>query len=399
MVQSITNNLQSYNTYSSYKRAKNVPKYGINYSPIQTSFKGSTLSIRKSQILTSTLALIGGIASFLGINKNQPDFEKYFEEISKMPPKTFENGELVQNKNLIPYAEMLDNLNTKQKKKFVKVFCEKTGFPDLAKVQNIMDEEIKRAIYTSMEGSGIKPVFAAYTSSCSLGRASALPGSDCDGLFIVTDKPFNLVYLNRATIGNEINQRLLDTQGMHYPELFSINELLPFVELSNIIFEKIKTPQKIENYKNNLKRNDQDFIKAGEFNLDIAAKIKKDSIKNMMYLTGMFVEELRAGHILINNIDKKTLDKIQNSALYKYSNVVRQEGFQDNVKPKWENRKKMASEFNSMSDDEKFEICSEILKSSMGIQKPNPSKCYEDFEMGNILELIDKLTTFRQFMK
>ena len=257
-----------------------------------------------------------------------------------------------------------------------------------------MDNEIKRAIEVCFKDSDAKPLFAGYSSVCSVGRAVALPGSDCDGLFIVSNKSYGKNVPVRSDIGNEINQRILDTQGTHYPELFAIDELMPYVQMADEIFEEIKTTEKIESYKQNLMRSNQDFIKAGEFNLDIASKINNNQDKNMMYLTAMFVELIRSGHVLINNLDEDLLKKIKKSALYKYSNIVRQEGFKDNIKPKWANRVKMTSEFNSKSDEEKFEICRGILKASMGIHEQNPSNMYADFDMGNISELNSKLTSW-----
>ena len=336
---------------------------------------------------------IPALSSIALINNNN-NFKEYFAKTGHIPTYIWIDGKPTHNPELDIYIEKIDNLTSKEKKQFVKAFCEETGFPNLDDVQKKMDNEIKRAIEVCFKDSDAKPLFAGYSSVCSVGRAVALPGSDCDGLFIVSNKSYGKNVPVRSDIGNEINQRILDTQGTHYPELFAIDELMPYVQMADEIFEEIKTTEKIESYKQNLMRSNQDFIKAGEFNLDIASKINNNQDKNMMYLTAMFVELIRSGHVLINNLDEDLLKKIKKSALYKYSNIVRQEGFKDNIKPKWANRVKMTSEFNSKSDEEKFEICRGILKASMGIHEQNPSNMYADFDMGNISELNSKLTSW-----
>lgn len=386
--------VQNYNFYSYNQR-----KYNNTTCSANINFKSSSKSIRKTAMaLTLFPASIAGLFNaFKG--KNKFDAEEYFYKVWKMPTTIyFPDKEPIQNPELQEYVNKLDNLTKKQKKEFVRIFCEKTGFPNLDKVQEKMDNEILRAIAVAFAKTDNRPVFAAYSSNCSVGKSTALPGSDCDGLFIVAAKPLNLNEINRFKIGTEINQRILETQGSHFPELFSIDELIPYIELSNKIFEKIKTEQKIENYEKNLLRSDQDFVKAGEFNIDIESYIKDENTKNMLYLTAFFVEEYRAGHILLNYIDNDIKDLIETSAMYKYSNVVRQEGFKNNSKPKWDNRIKMCSEFESKSDDEKFKICSEILKSTMGVKQENISGSYDDFDMGNILDLIDILTSFRKYL-
>ena len=387
MINSVSN-INPYNLYYS----KNLKNKNIQ-PPSPISFQGKTIDTLKALSIS-----IPALSSLAFINKNNY-FDEYFDKVSQIQTYIWVDEKPHINPEFNAYIERLDNLNPKEKRQFVKAFCRKTGFPNLKKVQENMDNEIKRAIDVCFKDSDASPLFAGYASSCSVGRAVALPGSDCDGLFIVSDRAYGGKIPYRWDIGNEINQRILETQGMHYPELFAIQELIPYIEMADEIFEKIKTPEKIESYKQNLKRSDQDFLKAGEFNLDLASKITNDQDKNMMYLTAMFVEELRAGHVLINNLDKDLLNRIENSALYKYSNVVRQEGFKNNIKPKWANRIKLASEFNSKTDDESFEICKEILKSSMGIHENSQNDIYENFDMGNILELVSKLTSWGQFLK
>ena len=385
---------QNYNLYSYSSRKYNKINHpNINFKAEQTIHK-----IIPARTFISTA--IKKIFAFFNKRDNSFNFEKYFKKISTLPTNIYlPDGKSELNPELLKYARMLDNLSKKQKREFVKTFCKKTGFPNLKKVQKTIDKEILRAVNKTFEQSDAKPAFVAYASSCSVGRGTALPGSDCDGLFIVADKSFERWKVNRFILGEEINQRILETQGSHFPELFSIDDLVPYIKLSNEIFERIKTPQKIKNYEQNLLRSDQDFVKAGEFNIDIASKIINEDTKNMLYLTSFFVEEYRAGHVLLNNLDDYTKAIIEKSAMYKYGNVVRQEGFKNNSKPKWNNRIKMCSKFNFMPDSKKFKICSEILKSSMGVKQNNISGCYEDFDMGNILDLVDMLTSFRKYLK
>jgi len=327
-------------------------------------------------------------------NLRKIDFKEYFEKGKFIPAEIWENGVLMKNSEAENYVKALDNLDSAQKKEFVKEFCLQTGFPDLDKVKSKIDKEIIKTVNNVCRNAGYKPLFIGYSSACSAGRGTALPGSDCDGLFIAVDKKIDFRALNRAILGDSINQRLINAAGEHYPELFNIHQLMEYVQLADKLFKKFKTPGKIESYKKNLLRSDSDFIKAGGFNIDLAAEVKNPKTKNMLYLTSLFVEELRAGNVLINNLDKETLQKIKSSALYKYSNAARQEGFQNNTKAKWENRKKLCKKFPRMNPDEQFEICREIFKSSLGIVKAHGGNCFEYADLGNIKEFINIITEF-----
>lgn len=357
-----------------------IKKYGKENSRFSEPFNSSSVAFK-------------GLGNFFR-KTPKPDFKNLFEEIKYVQAKIWDGGHLIINPEVEKYIKIFENLSTASKRKFVKEFCNQTGFPDLKKVKEVMDSEIVNVTERLCSNAGYKPLFIGYSSSCSLGRAVAIPGSDCDGLFVVVDKKIDYNKINRGMLGNSINQRLLETTGKHYPEIFSINQLMRYIEMSDCIFDRIKTPQKIKIYEKNLERTDQDFIKAGTFNIDLASKITRSKDRNMMYLTAFFVEELRNGNILVNNIDKHTLNRIKSSAMYKYSNVVRQEGFKNNIKPKWTNRKVICKNFDKMNTEQQFDICLDIFKRSLGIKQQNKNSCYVDFNMGNIEESIKMLTSF-----
>ena len=339
---------------------------------------------------------ISFLSRLFGTKKPDIDFDKYFEDAKDITSYIWDMkaGHIVKNPKAEEYTSILDNLNKEQKAQFVKTFCQTTGFPDLNEVKKKIDKDITDTAKLVCRAGEREPLFLGYTSCCSVGKGTALPGSDCDGLFLVIDKMPDFKKLNNGLFGENINQRLVETSGAHYPELFDIEYLMQYVELADKIFKEIKTPEKIEEYKKNLERSDQDFMTAGQFNIDLAKEVENDRTKNMLYLTAMFVEELRAGTVLINNLDAKTLRRIKVSSLYKYSNVVRQEGFKNKTKEKWEIRKQTCNNFYNMTPEEQFKLCREIFKSSLGIKEETKSDCYKDFDMGNIGELVTTITTF-----
>jgi len=198
----------------------NLQRRNLNNNNAQP--KGQICFQGNKTALTTIPLTMSALSSIAFINKNF--FEEYYEKISKIKTYIWINEQPIRNPEFDTYIEKLDNLTDKEKKQFVKTFCEKTGYPNLEQVQKNMDNEIKRAIDVCFKDSDAKPLFAGYSSVCSVGKAVALPGSDCDGLFIVSDKPSGENVPYRHDIGDEINQRILETQGTHYPELFSIEE-------------------------------------------------------------------------------------------------------------------------------------------------------------------------------
>lgn len=324
-------------------------------------------------------------------------FKNLFEQIKCLPSEIWINvngkGHCVKNPQTVQILKKLENLPLKERGDFVKEYCEFTGFPNLEKIAENIDNEILKNISIMSHNGNNKALFAGYNSNSSIGRKMALPGSDCDGLFIVVEKHLS-EKVNKGILGESINQRLVLTTGTHYPEVFSIDDIIAAIQKSEVAFRKIVNEEKIKLYESNILYKGNDHIKAAAFNIDIASQIENIHDKDMICEAAFFVELLRSGKVLLNNIDNRTLDFIRNSALYKYSNLFRQEGLKGQLKPKLINRQKLCNDFYNKSDEEKFEICRDLLASSFGEKSVKNASGFEDFDMGNIIEMYQKISSF-----
>lgn len=346
---------------------------------------------------------VGTIAN-LNIQNNKSQFEQkqyqtsfhslqvseMMKEAAHVPSMVWENGNLIKNPEVQNYINKLENLNFLKKIYFVKAFCNKTGFPSLKKVTEKIDGEILRAVNKLSPEGKVNPLFIAYSSISSVGRNMALPGSDADGFYILTDKPQNRVF-NRATVGLEIDQRILESTGKHFPEVVSKREALYGLGLAE---NQIKENKLLDNesiYKKNLDYSGKSYVEAGKLNIDIAKTLSNPIDKDIVNLAGFFVELLRSGKIVLNNIAESDLKNIKDSFFYKYSNMYRQEGLKGHLKPKLYNRIELSKKFNSMSIGEKFQVCKELWKTSFGIDNPKTNELHLSFDMGDVLEMYKKL--------
>ncbi len=301
----------------------------------------------------------------------------------------------VENPEASACLSKLDNLTPLEKKAFVKEYCDMTGFPDLEKVSTNIDKEILNTLDKITEATGQKPLFVGYDINNSVGHRMALPGSDCDGLMIVynTDYPGPIWPLT-LDFGDIINQRMVNITGTHYPDVLGIEFLKQSISKADNIFSKIATPEKVAQYEKNLTYDGKSYVQAAQFNIDIAQHLDKND-RDAVCWAGFLAEMLRAGKVLLNNISPSDMDFIKRSALYKYSNTMRQEGLKNMLKPKLENRAVLSRRFQDMSDEEKFEVCRDLLRNSLGVKTENTADgAFEEFDMGDILEMYKKISNF-----
>lgn len=360
----------------------------LTISPFSQTFFRKSPRLQQNRRLEKTPA-----KDTVEISFKQSPAKSLLSRVKYIPSKIWSQEGLIPNPELKNYLYEIEKFSEFEKRDFVKSYCEMTGFPDLKKVSEKIDNEIVSNILKMTEANGAKALFTAYGQNCSVGRQRALPGSDCDGFFIVLDRPQNSE-LNRASFGFAMNQRIVDSTGMHFPEVFSMEEMMSAIKDAEELFWKNGMWKKDSIYQQNLTYDGKSFIKAAEFNIDLANLAKNNFQKDMICHASLFVEELRAGKALINNIDENTLKFIKNSILYKYSNIVRTEGLKNKFKPKLENRIRLCKDFANMNDEEKFQTCKNLFASSIGIESKDQHGCYEEFDMGDIIELYRKISSW-----
>ena len=318
----------------------------------------------------------------------------------------FEGGEkFVENTNAInKLREGFDRIESKEflKKGFVEHFCEETGFPNLEKVSENIEREILQKIEEYASTIHTKVLFAGYDKNCSVGKKMAFPGSDCDGMYFVFDDGNYSTPCARWDAVRNINQRLVSTKDNSLPELFKLSEIKYHIAYANKGFKDLKrelNAKDYEKFKENLNYDGTDFVKAAEFNIRLAKNIPFDK-KNEVAMLGFLTEILRSGRVLANNFDDKTLNLIKRSPMYKYSNILRQDAFNNLSKMKIKARQEIQTGFNKMKDEDKYELIKNIVLASYS--QPVSAKFEKYFknngygnnintELGNILEMYRKL--------
>lgn len=316
----------------------------------------------------------------------------FLDSIKYVPSNIWINDKLIGNPNIKGMLKPLQNFSLAEKKNFVTEYCNMTGFPNLKDIAKKINTEITTVINQLCQAKGVKPLFISYEGNCSVAREKAFPGSDCDGFFIITDKP-QCIGVNRAELGFAMNQRVVNSTGKHFPEVFTIEELMPAIEKADSIYWSHRLWKNEDRYMQNLSYNGNSFIEAATFNIDIAEHAESSFEKDMICHAALFVENLRAGKVLANNINEETLERIRNSIFYKYSNITRTEGLHGKLKPKLINREQLCKDFQTMNDEEKFQVCKYLLETSMGVENSEQG-CNENFDMGDILELYKKISSW-----
>ncbi len=323
----------------------------------------------------------------------------------------FAKEEIKDNKEAQDFAkDVLENLAMTKfllkhnRKEFIELFCEETGFPDLKTVRKNMESEITNAIHKLAKQNDFDVCFIGYDKNCSMGRTMALPGRDCDGLFMIIDtskhkdKPW-LAAATRWQFKDIVNQRILNTPAGSLPEVLSLDFIEDGLNLADYAYKKENfTKEDLARFSANIKDDSKDFVKCAEFNLRLVKHLKNDiETRDKFYKTSMFVELVRSGCILENNLPDKLMEKIKKSPLYQFSNLQRQEAFENIPKEKHLKRIEFLKDFDNLSTEKQFEIIKDMIYSSLHIRSAENEGLFVNInskgedEMGNILEMYDLL--------
>jgi len=309
---------------------------------------------------------------------------------------------ILQNKEAIEKLKALDNLTISLQGQFVEEFCRMTGFPNFKAVTQNIENEIYNAIHKLARQEDFNVKFVGYDSNCSVGRKLPIPGSDCDGLFMIIDtkehkEPWYAGKI-RWDFKDYVNQRILSTPANHLPEVLSVDYIEQGLKIAQDAFEKCNFSQDdIERFEELLNDSSNDFVKSAEFNIRMAQKVP-DGISNrdLYYKTAMLAEIIRDGVVCENDFDKELYDKILNSSLYKYSNLMKQNGLKHSLKNKYIARKTLKDDFYQMNTEQQFQLIKDILYFSLGRVQDNENKKYfynvksgNNNEMGNIERMYD----------
>lgn len=267
--------------------------------------------------------------------------------------------------------KLLDKFTDIEKQEFVKLFCHKTGFPNLDTVKRNIIKSITDAIIKAANDDNppIKVLWAGYDGACSVSRNLALPGSDIDKLSIIIDGDSKDAKRLRAKVYENADKVLAEVCP---DELIFILPLKDIFNADNKVNQIIATSPEIsanlKKYESILNINYKDGPEAIEFNRKIAEKQKNDDIESqsLVLQTAHILEVLRDGSPLLNNLETEKLSKLQDTALYKYSNVLQQRAVKGSEKGKITARKQMMQEFKKWPIDKQFRLIKTMLYNSHG---------------------------------
>lgn len=338
---------------------------------------------------------------FLQSSKSENAQKKYYFS-NKTNNGTEYYEKILPNKEAIEKLKALDGLTVPQQKEFIKEFCSMTGFPDFEAITQNIEKEIYSSIYGLAKQDNFDVAFIGYDSNCSVGRKLSIPGSDCDGLFMIINprahKESWYPGKIRWDFKDHVNQRILSTPANHLPEVLSTDFIEQGLQIAQDAFNKCDFSQdNLERFEKLLNDNTNDFVKSAEFNIRMAQKVP-DGISNrdLYYKTAMLAEIIRDGIVCENNFDEELYNKILNSPLYKYSNLMKQRGLKHSLKSKYIARKTLRDDFYQMHGEQQFKLIKDILHYSFGKVQDNENKKYfynlksdNNDEMGNIEKMYD----------
>lgn len=367
-------------------RVSAVNTYGFKFNNIVQNKQYKNLSVKNIQSMPSCI-YFGKSSSFNP--KNFLDSIRY-----ENAEKEYSNG-IHPNKEGIEKLSKLQGLSLYEKKLFVDEFCKETGFPSRFAVRQNIDKEIVNGITELAKESDFDVKFIGYDKNSSLGRSVALPGSDSDALFYIIDpkehkEPW-YAGMVRWNLKDRINQRILCTHANGLPEVLSVKYIEEGLKLADDAFEKCDFSfSDFERFAENLNDDSNDFVKSAEFNIRLAKQVPKENdSKTQYYKTAMLCELIRNGVVLQNNFDSDLMKKIKQSPLYKYSNLMKQEGLSGKLKNKHVRRQSLFKDFKQMSVEEQFNLVTDLIKISFMLPVEGENEHYfaNYGAMGNILEM------------
>ena len=288
-------------------------------------------------------------------------------------------------------------LNSKDKKRFIELYCNQTGFPDMQKTSDLIEKDMTQAIINASKETGVEIIFAGYNPTCSVGNGHALPGSDFDTLFIWLKDWENFdAFKNKFKKNvNPLLCAVTRTRTNDVPDYVVINDLIDSTNLAQRVFEDNSLYKKSAIYEATLDEQISDWTKAGEYNLDVNTYIP-DADKTPLLRAGLVLEILRDGNVIIDELDSSTKEFFENSCVYKYTNMQQMRSYKNApLKAKHRNREAILSRFNKLSDDEKLNMIFNVVNLSVKDLKSQVDEKYlpmfKDSGCGNMEDLMQPL--------
>lgn len=309
-------------------------------------------------------------------------------EFFKKAPYLDSNDDLINPANKLIREKnygFLDKLHSQEDKQgFINYFEKLTGFPDVKKVS----EKIENTFVTTIEkcseklGQGkYKCIGAMYDPTCSVGLKVALPGSDIDkGLIILkgtSDDAKNKEIVNKfsAELWFNTDQRLLSyNHEASFPTVMTEKQLKDQIQAidkktNHLNFDKEHMSSLIGDYK-------LDLESAAEYNIKVSEQLpllvdsgKNEANKQSAERLAFSVESIRDGKKVIKSKELDSLQSwLENYDFYNFSNISKiksvinaRKAVNEN-KTKYELRKDLKNDFNNWSIDNQYDLVKSIVK-------------------------------------
>jgi len=313
-------------------------------------------------------------------NSQVQKVEDYLDKIKNINAKVWEGEECIDNPEAQEFLPFLDSLvNDFEKRIFIDKYKEMTGFPDFDTVSKNIRTEVTARIYQLGRQENFIPLYCGFNLSCSAGKNLALPGSDIDGLvFLIETKKPEKTQFYRYLLGQSINQRLLETDAGHYPEVISVQELCHFISEAESSFKKENfSNAELRKFEHNINELNPDFVKAAEFNMRLTKNISSinypkgskqyEDYKYGFLATCLLIENYRQNsknNTIFDNLDAETRELIESSCLYKYSNITQQSALSQHTKDKLIFRKNFFQDFGNFDLKKQFETIKALIYQS-----------------------------------
>ena len=281
----------------------------------------------------------------------------------------------------------LNRIYPSEKLEFINHFKDITKFPNLNAVSINIENEFINSINRAARDLG-KPEYqviaAGYDETCSVGKRTALPGSDLDKAFIIIrgssniDSDTTVVNRFKAKLWEGTDQRILSyNHDTSFPSVMTLNQVRSTMRGITTITDGMQ----FDSYKmkENVDSEYIDLIKAAEFNILLAGQLpkrkyddndyvlNKESVKNFAY----FIESVRDGKKVMSSPEfLKLISEISHTQFYNYSNVAQITAMKNAIyegreqKTKMIRRRKLEQEFNSWTTDKQFDFIKALIQYS-----------------------------------
>lgn len=335
---------------------------------------------------------IKAIKEFDSENENKAEF--YLDILTSSL-----SSDNIDSQKISAIEKHISELSSKDKEKFIELYCKHTGFPDMKKTSKLIVDNVTKALLDAADKTNVEILLAGYNPTCSVANGHALPGSDFDTFFVCLKNWDNFNNFNKQ-FKNNIDPLLCSVtwpRTNDVPDFVTVDDIIKSIKQGQNVFESQNFDRNSAEYEETLNRQVVDWTEAGKYNLDINEFIADDD-KTRLLRAGLLMEILRDGKVIVDNLDESVKNFFKESCVYKYSNMQQMRSYKNApLKNKHRNREQILTGFDELDTNEKLDLIFSIVKLSVKDLKSKVDERYkpmfQDAGCGNMEDLIQPLLT------